>query len=571
MKKITLLISLIPSLIFSQAFEEVQTNFKDFGFASSHVADIDGDGQLDVVFSGAIDSDNSGIPDTTLNEVYRNSNGNFELLQDFAELSVHLGDIKFIDFNNDGKLDVVSSGLSYLDIINYKQYRFKNSGSGFEVVDETAGRAYGNIQVFDMNHDGLQDYAVNGIQYEQGVGYKHAIDYFQNIDGEDFDTQLNWLPGTQMGGFLVVDLNNDGHLDVITTGLDSNIDPVFLVYLNNGETLEVSQQLTGLRDGKLAFADFNGDGFQDIVAVGNTAGGSRHLAIYFNDTHGNFSDIQVIANEGLGDSSVEVADFNNDGYYDFIIIGNNANNKNATKIFLYNPDSHTFTKAENTGLFDIGGSGNINVFDYDGDNHPDVLMIGFDWLSTGNPQVTKLFKNTSSGTNEKPQPPTEFELEQDGSRLNFTWSGAVDDKTPTASLQYEFRVGTIPGGQDIAKYVVTTPFWFLDLDEIPNSLYWSVRSIDAAKIYSEWSDEQVLGVDDFAVIQFQIYPNPASDTIHIETADSIQDIQLFTAAGTKIPVELKNNQINTSHLSSGIYLLKLEINNTSVSKKIIIK
>lgn len=571
MKKITLLVCFLPAFLLGQTFEEVETNFKNFGFASLHVADIDGNGEMDVVFSGAIDSDNNGIPDLTLNEVYKNNGGTFELLQDFGEQSVHLGDIKFMDFNNDGNLDIVSTGLSYLDIVNYKQYRFKNNGSGFEMVDETSGRAYGNIQVFDMNHDGLQDYAVNGIQYEEGVGYKHAIDYFQNIDGENFETHLNWMPGTQMGSFLVVDLNNDGHLDLVSMGLDADIDPSFTVYLNNGESLEVSQELTGLRDGRLAFADFNGDGFQDLVAVGNSAGGNRYLAVYFNDTTGNFSDIQVISNEGLANSSVDVGDFNNDGYYDFIIIGNSSGNTNATKIFLYDPDSHSFSKAENTGLYNIGGSGNINVFDYDGDNLLDVLMIGFDWGAPGNPQVTKLYKNTSQETNEKPLPPTDLNLELDGSRLNFSWSGAQDDKTPVEALQYEFKAGSTPDGQDIARYVVTTPFWFLDLEEIPEALYWSVKSIDASKVYSDSSEEQVLGVRDLSLTGISLYPNPSSDYIYFDPPGPIGRAELFSATGSLIPAHFENNRLQVSHLSSGIYIVRFTMNNQLYSQKITIE
>lgn len=571
MKKITLLTLFLPCLIFSQTFEEVETDFKDFSFASLHVADIDGDGQLDVVFSGAIDSDGNGTPDTTLNEVYKNNNGDFELLQDFGELSVHLGDIKFIDFNNNGKMDIISTGLSYLDIVNYKQYRFKNTGTLYQPVDETAGRAYGNIQVFDMNHDGLQDYAVNGIQYEEGVGYKHAIDYFQNIDGEDFETHLDWMPGTQMGGFHVVDLTNDGNLDIVTTGLDSNIDSVFKVYLNNGETLELAHEFTGLRDGKLASADFNGDGFQDLVAVGNTDGGSPYLAVYFNDTNGNFTDIQVLENEGLGSSSVDVGDFNNDGYYDFIIIGNDSNNNSVTKIFLYDPDTHSFTKAENTGLYNIGGSGNIQVFDYNGDNLLDVLMIGFDWGASGNPQITRLYKNTSSETNEKPLPPTELSVETDENRLNFSWSGASDDKTPTEVLQYELKVGTTPGGQDIAKYVVTTPFWFLDLEEIPSSLYWSVKSIDASKVYSDASEEQVLGISDHIAAEVQLYPNPATDVVYLKSSEPIQEIELYSVTGALLQTKFENKtELDVSQLSSGMYILKLKINDRFISKKITI-
>ena len=102
--------------------------------------------------------------------------------------------MKSIDFDNDGLLDIVTTGLSYNDIVNYQQYRFKNNGSNFTLVDNIPGKIYGGLEVFDFNHDGKQDDALNGTQYTEN-GFTHEIDlYLNNSDG--FDKNPAWVPGT---------------------------------------------------------------------------------------------------------------------------------------------------------------------------------------------------------------------------------------------------------------------------------------------------------------------------------------------------------------------------------------
>ncbi len=571
MKKITFFLGLIPAICLqAQSFEETETIMKDFYYSSSHVGDFDGDGFTDIVHNGAIDSNNDGNVDTTLNEVYKNNEGAFALFEDLGLNSTHLGDIKFIDFNNDGLLDIVSTGLSYNDIVNYQQYRFINTGTGYELEENIPGKIYGSLEVFDFNHDGFMDYALNGTQYVEDIGgFTYDLDFYKNTQN-GFEVIPAWLPGTQNGSFKVIDLNNDNLLDAVIFGFDADLEPVFKVYLNNNGTLELSQDLDAVNDGKMSYADFNADGFLDLVVAGQDADYNEYLAVLWNDGTGNFI-TSVIEDEGLGGSSVDTGDLNNDGYYDFIVMGDDENYNAQVKVFLYNQESETFTKAEETGLYNLGSQGNINLLDYNNDNHLDVLMSGFDWADDDMPSLTKLFKNLSTEENQKPLPPAELNLEQDGNKMIFTWSGAGDDKTPINALQYEIKVGTTSGRQDIAKYVVTTPSWFLELEEIPSNLYWSVKSIDASKVYSEASAENQLSVMDNSLANnLKIYPNPASDKVYVK-AEKLNSVELYDLQGRKINVKLNtDNSINVSGLPKGIYVLKLNVEGRSISKKLVV-
>lgn len=569
MKKIYILCCMLPLSLMAQDFTEIQTGMKNFYYSAADVADIDHNGTLDIVINGAIDSDGDGNVDSTYNEVYQN---NGTTLLPFAGLGAdvtHLGDIRFIDYNNDGLMDIISTGLSYMDVVNYKQYRFKNTGTGFIKEEELPGKIYGSLDVFDFNHDGKPDYALNGTQYAHGGGFRNSLDYYKNT-GAGFVMTENWVDGTQNGSFKVVDLNNDRLLDLVIIGSDINGNPVSKVYMNQAGTLTPAQDLPPIAAGKIDFADFNADGFQDIVIIGRDGNDEGYLAVLMNDGTGALIP-QVIPGNDVSDMSLSVGDLNNDGYYDFIISGNENYNA-VVKTFLYDVSNHKFNEGAASGITELGGPGLVQLFDFNNDHHLDILLSGFDWSVSDLPSQTKLFKNNSTAANAKPTAPTQLNLTRNGSRFNFTWSGASDDKTPVNALRYEIMVGSLPGAYDIARYVVTTPSWFLELDPAIQNVYWSVKSIDASKVYSEASAQSVLGTTEIkSEKQPVIYPNPASDRVYIK-GEKISEAEMYSMDGKKINITLNRDQsIDVSHLPKGMYLLKLKIKNEITTKKLTVK
>lgn len=572
MKRIYILLSMLPVSIAAQSFTEVQTGMNNFYFSAADIADVDNNGTLDIVVNGAIDSDGDGMSDATFNEVYQNNGTTLQPYTDLGGDVTHLGDIKFIDYNNDGLMDIISTGLSYMDIVNYKHYRFKNTGVGFVREDELAGKIYGTMEVFDFNHDGKQDYAINGTQFAHGSGdFQNTLDFYKNT-GSGFEMTENWVDGTQNGSFKVVDLNNDHLLDLVIFGSDINGDPISKVYMNQGGTLVNTQALDSLSTAKLEVADFNADGFQDIVVVGKDANDDAYLAVLMNDGTGTLT-TQLLDASGISDASLSVGDLNNDGYYDFIISGD-INFNSTVKTYLYTPSSQSFTDGTITGMHNLGGSGMIKLFDFNNDNQLDVLLSGFDWSTSGYPSLTKVFKNNSGATNAKPTAPTNLNMTKTGNRFNFTWSGATDDKTPVNALRYEIKVGSTLGGQNIAKYIVTTPSWFLDLDPSIQNVYWSVKSIDASQVYSEASTQGTLSTRENNTNienQLVIYPNPASDKVYIK-GEKVSEAEVFSMEGRKLNVTLNRDQsIDVSHLPKGVYLLKLKIKNEITTKKLTVK
>ncbi len=574
MKKFYIPIFALSAIIIkAQSFEEIsQPNLKSYFYSAAAVADFNNDGFQDIFFTGAIDSDGDTNVDATSNSLYKNTNGTFSSIQDFGENSVHLSAVKFIDFDNDGLLDIITTGLSYNDIVNYQQYRYKNTGSGFILVHNTAGKIYGGLDVFDFNHDGKQDYAINGTQYVEGVGFTHNLDlYLNNSNG--FQKTEAWIPGTQNGNFKVIDINNDNELDLVVNGYDADYNGTFSVYINENGTLVKKSELPPVSDSKMSFADFNGDGFIDFVVAAQDDNYDPYLAVFINDGQGNFTESKI-EDEGLSGGGVEVGDFNNDGYYDFVAIGDN-DYESYSKIFLYNPQLQKFEKDETANLYNLGSQGTLAVFDYNNDGNLDILANGFDWSDEDLMPYTKLFKNTTTVTNQKPNAPTILTATENDNKIKFIWSGASDDKTPENSLQYELNVGSEAGKADIAKYIVTTKNWYLDKTDLPSKLYWSVRAIDAAKKYSDKSQEKelaVLGVADVKNTTVSIYPNPVKDMLNVKTTSKIKTYKVYNLAGQSVNTKLiSDSTIDFSRLEKGVYVVEIQLENGKRTTQKIIK
>lgn len=559
----------------AQNFVEQTTQLQNFYYSSSDVGDFDGDGQLDLVVTGALDTDENEGADTSVTYIYKNNNGKLTEHQ-VLEMPVHLGDIRFIDIDNDGDLDIVSVGLSYQDIVNYKSYVYINDNNVFKLQSEEVGKIYGNIEVADINHDGKMDYLINGIEYKAGVGFLFDIDYYKNKGGK-FDKQVRFLPGSQNGSFKIADFNNDQHLDFIVSGFGDDYKAYLTLYVNDGEKLIEKQHFQPLSNSSFAVADFDGDGLLDFVAIGQNETYDAAFRFYKNNPNGIFTETdlayEAISNAS-GSKAIDIGDINNDGYPDIVISGDNDDNNAINKIYLYNPETKDFDYLAEKNIIPLGGTTNLQLADFNNDHQLDLLISGFDWETQSYPSLTKLYYSNQTNTNEKPTPPTTLTDTTIGNRINLSWDGATDDKTPTKGLNYEISVGTSPNKSDIAKYVVTTNQWFLELENTPEKLYWSVKSIDAGKRYSDASvvkEINKLSTKDVHSTKLDIYPNPVKDIVNVTSNKSIKGFALFDASGKLIKNYPASKTINMSEIKKGFYILTITFEDTTTINKKIIK
>ena len=79
-----------------------------------------------------------------------------------------------------------------------------------------------------------------------------------------------------------------------------------------------------------------------------------------------------------------------------------------------------------------------------------------------------------------------------------------------------------------------------------------------------------LGTSEVNTVKFEVYPNPTTDVINIETKGKLSSSILYNITGQKV-LTSDQNQINVSSLPKGTYILKTIIDGNENTKKIIKK
>ncbi|MBC8489772.1 MAG: T9SS type A sorting domain-containing protein [Bacteroidetes bacterium] len=85
----------------------------------------------------------------------------------------------------------------------------------------------------------------------------------------------------------------------------------------------------------------------------------------------------------------------------------------------------------------------------------------------------------------------------------------------------------------------------------------------------------ITGIKENIINQIQIYPNPASDLININSDIKLKSIRLYNFTGqiieSKKKLNCKSYQLITLHFTRGVYLFRIETQEGIINKRIIIK
>ncbi|PVW16426.1 T9SS type A sorting domain-containing protein [Marixanthomonas spongiae] len=90
--------------------------------------------------------------------------------------------------------------------------------------------------------------------------------------------------------------------------------------------------------------------------------------------------------------------------------------------------------------------------------------------------------------------------------------------------------------------------------------------------WAAYLDDLVLGTNDVAQSTVSFYPNPVNDVLHLNTTETIDSVAIYTITGQEVfNVDFNDNntQVNVSSLSSGVYLVKVNSNNTVETLKVV--
>jgi len=286
-------------------------------YANAAWGDYDNDGDLDIIIQSEIYNNQNGI--------FTNINANL--------INIMHGSVAWGDYDNDNDLDLLMTGISASSISNTKIYRNDN-GTFIDINAPLTNVWNGNGEWGDYDNDGDLDVLIAGQLHNNSSPPKITEIYVNNSN--IFSLAVS-LTGINYGVVTWDDYDNDNDLDVLISGFTqiTNI-PFTELFRNDGNNIFVNSgnNFTPLAYSHTDFIDYNNDGKLDIMTTGLDITSSK-TEIYLNNGSGIFN---LTAHNfiDLHSGSFDWGDYDNDGKMDLIISGINNTSGYSFNVKIYN-------------------------------------------------------------------------------------------------------------------------------------------------------------------------------------------------------------------------------------------
>ena len=206
---------------------------------------------------------------------------------------LQLEDMSSCDIDGDGDADVVAA--SWLDnkIAWFENLNGDGNYGRFNIVSTSVSGAF-IVLTTDIDNDG--DFDIIAASHDS------SIYIFKNIDGlGTFDTGQNISTNFSIRNMLLIDINNDGTLDIVYSGYQQGNILNCSWFENTGNGVFNSENIiseTGDNPFGIYSSDIDGDNDNDILI---TSYSNNYIAYYENiDGQGTFSSLQIIVNTNNG-------------------------------------------------------------------------------------------------------------------------------------------------------------------------------------------------------------------------------------------------------------------------------
>ncbi len=230
------------------------------------------------------------------------------------------------DFNNDGKLDIVSANFGSANIS--VALGLSNGNFSSPVLYLTGANPM-SIDCSDFNNDGNIDLAIANFN-------SNNISVLLGSGTGIFSSAVNYTVGTNPRSVFCADLNNDSKVDLVVANGSSNTISI-LMGSGTGLFSAFGNQNVGSGPSSVIVKDINNDGLLDAITANRLSG---TISVLQGLGTGGFS---AAVNYTVGNSpwSVSSTDFNGDGNNDLAI----ANGTSSTISVLLGSPSGTFAAA----------------------------------------------------------------------------------------------------------------------------------------------------------------------------------------------------------------------------------
>ena len=343
------------------------------------VGDVDGDGDVDVVFANS-------YPSGRQNFLYVNNGAGTFVDATAARLPVladPTADVALADFDGDGDLDLLTVNGSSLSL----NRMFWNDGTGVFSLSggPTLPALYhlsSSVAVADVDGDQDLDFVVGNRANHLYSGRDRLM--INDGTGAFVDETEARMPDAieQTSWVEFGDIDGDLDPDLVVAQRGQN-----LVYVNDGSG-SFARSATPLPrhdDGSttLALFDVDGDGDSDLMFGNTFVGSAEQNRLYVNDGRGRFADGTLPRLPIVTSQAKSAVVFDADGDLDAdLVVGYEYNSFEAGRLFLN----------DGRGVFDLAPSGQFPALlgntrdlvaeDFDGDGDIDlVLALGYQQLS----------------------------------------------------------------------------------------------------------------------------------------------------------------------------------------------
>jgi hypothetical protein len=315
----------------------VMNSLTDVGnYSAVSWGDFDNDGDLDLLLAG-YDGYNENA------KVYIFQNGVVTNSIYLAE-SINNPAVTWCDFDNDGYLDILMTGINSSSTRISKIYRFNSASYTFSDVNAgLTGVDRSAIACGDYDNDGYMDFILTGDN-----GSSKISKMYHNNGNLTFTDIVAGITGVYQSSVAWGDYNNDGYIDLLITGYTGSTTSS-KVYRNNGNGTftDIGAGLQIMDRSSVAWGDYDNDGDLDILMSGQNTNSNRYTKLY-NNNNGIFSVVTTTLPQ-LTDSSVSFVDFDNDGDLDIFLMGYNGSSR-VTKLFSNSGGSNHWLKIRTRGI-----------------------------------------------------------------------------------------------------------------------------------------------------------------------------------------------------------------------------
>ncbi|PIR23714.1 MAG: hypothetical protein COV44_01430 [Deltaproteobacteria bacterium CG11_big_fil_rev_8_21_14_0_20_45_16] len=293
--------------------------------------------------------------------------GSFSLTQTISMGDAFTDSIT-VDLDSDGILDLITADNGTDNRISV---RLGNGDGTFGARTTYAGAGTPvDIKAADINNDGVIDILVS----DDGATESIYV-YEGNGDGSFKAAQSYVVDEVASSEFEVADFNGDGYADIVA----GNNTTAYSILFNNGDGTFATQQTfaSSVTTNQIKSGDIDGDG--DIDFISTTTSGTAQ--VFLNNGSGNFTGLTSFdAVASISGATISLKDYNNDGTLDLLA----AAGSNTTIAYLKGNQDGTFATAVNYTAH--GSIVEMRAFDYNNDGNLDILArTSANWeLAAGN-------------------------------------------------------------------------------------------------------------------------------------------------------------------------------------------